>query len=110
MNPTAGRIGIGFVGLGATRGWARQAHVSALGMLDDFAIHGLMASTPASAEVQVCVSRDLREEATRAPRSSDVALRRTLASIRASADRFCFHPGVLKRHAMTTHRRTPWAD
>ena len=49
MTATAPRIGVGFVGLGATRGWAAQAHVPALAMLSDYAIRGLVASSPQSA-------------------------------------------------------------
>jgi hypothetical protein len=64
VNRAAEQIGVGFVGLGATRGWARRAHLSALGMLDSFAIRGT----------------------TTAPRLADaVALHRTLDSIRAGA-------------------------
>lgn len=43
-------IGIGFVGLGATRGWARQAHLPALGLLRDFEVRGLVGSNLASAQ------------------------------------------------------------
>ena len=46
----SGPIGVGFVGLGSTRGWARQAHLPALAMLDGFAVRGAVASTPASAK------------------------------------------------------------
>ena len=51
MNRLPSPIGIGFVGLGARRGWARQAHLPALAMLGgDFVVRGLVASTPASAQ------------------------------------------------------------
>ena len=46
---TPSRIGVGFVGLSASRGWAGQAHVPALAMLDDYTIRGLVASNPHSA-------------------------------------------------------------
>ena len=49
MSASSGPIGVGFVGLGTTRGWARQAHLPALAMLDGFAVRGAVASTPASA-------------------------------------------------------------
>ena len=45
-----GKLGVGIVGLSATRGWAALAHVPALAMLpDDYEIRGLVGSSPQSA-------------------------------------------------------------
>lgn len=42
-------IGIGFVGLSATRGWAGTAHIPALAMLDNYEVRGLVGSSAQSA-------------------------------------------------------------
>lgn len=44
------KIGIGFVGLSAQRGWAALAHIPALRKLPAFEIRGLAASSPESAK------------------------------------------------------------
>jgi predicted dehydrogenase len=44
------RIGVGIVGLSAERGWAAKAHVSALAMLADYELRGLVASSSESAK------------------------------------------------------------
>ena len=43
------RIGVGFVGLSATRGWAARGHLPALALLPEFEIRGLVGATPESA-------------------------------------------------------------
>lgn len=47
-------IGVGFVGLSATRGWAAQAHLPALTSLPDYEVRGLVASSPASSAAAAC--------------------------------------------------------
>jgi predicted dehydrogenase len=43
------RIGVGFVGLSATRGWAARGHLPALALVPEFEIRGLVGATPESA-------------------------------------------------------------
>jgi len=43
------RIGVGFVGLSATRGWAARGHLPALALLPEFEIRGLVGATAESA-------------------------------------------------------------
>lgn len=45
------RIGVGFVGLSATRGWAARGHLPALALLPEFEVRGLVGSSPESAAV-----------------------------------------------------------
>jgi predicted dehydrogenase len=42
-------IGVGIIGLGATRGWAGLAHVPALAALEGFELRALSASSSESA-------------------------------------------------------------
>jgi len=46
---TSSKIGVGIVGLSATRGWASLAHIPALDVVADFEIRALSASSPRSA-------------------------------------------------------------
>jgi predicted dehydrogenase len=43
-------LGVGIIGLGATRGWAATAHLPALRALETFEVRALSASTPDSAD------------------------------------------------------------
>jgi predicted dehydrogenase len=44
------KIGIGFIGLSASRGWAGQAHMPALAMLDSYDVRGVAGTSLASAD------------------------------------------------------------
>ncbi|TDT98074.1 putative dehydrogenase [Streptomyces sp. 846.5] len=48
--PSAAPIGIGFIGLSASAGWAAQAHLPALAAVPGYEVRALSASSPASAK------------------------------------------------------------